>query len=347
MLSCLNCGAVFAPRPRKANRFCSLPCYHKHGRGKKRKPRVRQVPCFTCGAEHTPTRSKKRDGTPVDRHFCSRACYLAEHKRRVDWKCAGCGTTERLSPSTAKKKYCSLDCRVRTLRPTPTNCLACGVWFTAIKAHYDKAVVRFSGDSNRKVCSDHCVREWHRKNPERKKKISAAFRGPKHHNWKGGRTYLSNAGYRGPDWPKITERIRKRAGFECEGCGVSESDMTEALHVHHIVPFHNFERVRDANKLSNLKALCRSCHSKEESQTDATQLTLTLGANRHANRSRGRLRGERHHRAKITRLDVLNIRNRAANGESLSSIARDFPLTLTAVSRIVSGQSWAHVPMAA
>lgn len=282
MPTCENCGQPVNFHPGKANRFCSHPCYYEFGRGKKRRPRVRQVPCDTCGAPHTPTASKKRDGSPVDHHFCCRECYLVHHSRRVKWTCAGCGIVQTLPPSGAKKKYCSQICKVESNRPGPTTCINCGVLFTALKW---KSNGSFCVTSTYSTCSEECVRENFRTNEGRKRKISAAFMGAKHHNWKGGRTYLSNAGYRGPRWERTAERVRERAGRCCEDCGASEAEIGEKLHAHHIVPFHNFESVRQANRMSNLRALCRSCHTKAEFATDAAQMTLTLGENRSAKRS--------------------------------------------------------------
>lgn len=57
-----------------------------------------------------------------------------------------------------------------------------------------------------------------------------------------------------------------------------------------------------------------------------------------------RARGEGSARSKVTTEDVLAIRRRAADGEPLSEIAEDFPVSVQSVRRIVNRASWGHVP---
>jgi len=54
-------------------------------------------------------------------------------------------------------------------------------------------------------------------------------------------------------------------------------------------------------------------------------------------------RGERHGRVKLKDSDVLEIRRRAANGERISNITKDFPLDRQSIYRIVNRQSWKHI----
>jgi hypothetical protein len=53
--------------------------------------------------------------------------------------------------------------------------------------------------------------------------------------------------------------------------------------------------------------------------------------------------GERHGRSKLTENDILEIRARAASGETLVDIAKDFPMHKGGVSRIVRRKIWKHV----
>lgn len=76
-------------------------------------------------------------------------------------------------------------------------------------------------------------------------------------NWRGG-----NISYRGADWRIIKLKVLERANFKCEKCGVSNV----SLQVHHIVPFRTFKEYRTANYMSNLIAVCISCHKKMEAQ---------------------------------------------------------------------------------
>lgn len=68
--------------------------------------------------------------------------------------------------------------------------------------------------------------------------------------------------YYGPTW--LPQRIlaRKRDGFCCRMCAISESDYGKELSVHHIKPFVLFQSSEEANQLSNLLSVCEPCHRK-------------------------------------------------------------------------------------
>lgn len=53
--------------------------------------------------------------------------------------------------------------------------------------------------------------------------------------------------------------------------------------------------------------------------------------------------GERNNNSKLTDNDIREIRRRADEGESHSSIAEDFPVSRRQISRIVKGTRWAHL----
>ncbi|RXJ71674.1 HNH endonuclease [Veronia nyctiphanis] len=59
------------------------------------------------------------------------------------------------------------------------------------------------------------------------------------------------------DWTKVSSSYRVEKGFSCEQCGVNLRSHRTMLHVHHI------NGVKSDNSLSNLKALCIDCHSKQ------------------------------------------------------------------------------------
>ena len=74
----------------------------------------------------------------------------------------------------------------------------------------------------------------------------------------------------GPNWPEQREKARARDGFRCTLCGVPESSNRQH-DVHHIRPFRAFGYIPGknthyllANRLENLRTLCRSCHRKVE-----------------------------------------------------------------------------------
>ena len=54
-------------------------------------------------------------------------------------------------------------------------------------------------------------------------------------------------------------------------------------------------------------------------------------------------RGETHRDSKLQTKDVVEIRKRRVGGESLSDIAKDFPVDWTYISRICLRKRWAHV----
>ena len=72
--------------------------------------------------------------------------------------------------------------------------------------------------------------------------------------------------YRGGNWEVQATRARERDGFRCEVCGITEAALKRQLDVHHVVPFRLFESAADANRLSNLISVCRSCHRRLEEE---------------------------------------------------------------------------------
>jgi len=90
----------------------------------------------------------------------------------------------------------------------------------------------------------------YKRNDEFKLKISKAFSGENHPNWKGGRK-----DYRGSDWRLTREETKNRDNFTCQFCGSHDN-----LVVHHIVAYE----ICKSNDLDNLITLCRSCHYKLE-----------------------------------------------------------------------------------
>jgi hypothetical protein len=72
----------------------------------------------------------------------------------------------------------------------------------------------------------------------------------------------------GPNWPQQRERALDRDDHECQDCGRTDAEHREqdsgGLHVHHVTKLREFEDTSEANRLSNLVTLCRSCHSDRE-----------------------------------------------------------------------------------
>ncbi len=61
------------------------------------------------------------------------------------------------------------------------------------------------------------------------------------------------------DWPRISRQYKEQRGWRCEQCEVELSDSRHRslLHVHHM------NGRSEDNNHSNLRALCRLCHSKQ------------------------------------------------------------------------------------
>lgn len=163
------------------------------------------------------------------------------------------------------------------------KCLHCGATFSAIKLNRQRQ--RFVSVNGVKTCSDRCLREFFRTDEQRKEKIGRAFTGERHPNWQGGKSYQSNPGYRGPGWGRIAAAVRRRARGRCEDCGAVPR---RELDVHHIEPFFNFTNARDANRPSNLIALCPSCHCRREHTTGNRQMVMAFVAGPSVGRGRKR-----------------------------------------------------------
>lgn len=59
-----------------------------------------------------------------------------------------------------------------------------------------------------------------------------------------------------PNWPEIARRIKDRANWRCEGCGVPHGAPPNVLTTHHI------DYNPQNNEDDNLIALCQRCHLK-------------------------------------------------------------------------------------
>ena len=59
-----------------------------------------------------------------------------------------------------------------------------------------------------------------------------------------------------PDWKYISWKIKDRAGWKCEGCGVIHGPCPRVLTTHHI----DFNPQNSSD--DNLIALCQRCHLK-------------------------------------------------------------------------------------
>jgi 5-methylcytosine-specific restriction endonuclease McrA len=75
----------------------------------------------------------------------------------------------------------------------------------------------------------------------------------------------------GPGWKNTRARVRQR-DKTCRVCAKTPEQNGQALHVHHLVPY----RFGGTNQMSNLIALCDSCHHVVEAVMTSTLSAIPL-----------------------------------------------------------------------
>lgn len=232
--------------------------------------------CAGCGASYSLKPNSK---------YCSRAC-MARSLRPGHMQCPGCGisfTPVRIHSrngryctaySAAFVPFCMSDCEGKRAVQAGISCKWCEALFTPIR--WDNASHGFYISSTKTTCSDECSHKAYPYTDERRKAQSERYSLGGHPNWQGG---SHKAGFRGHDWLAIAESVREKAGRCCERCAKSEADNGRRLDVNHKTPFHQSKNKLQANKLSNLEALCRSCHQKTDwiwRRDNAVQFSLSF-----------------------------------------------------------------------
>jgi len=110
--------------------------------------------------------------------YCSRECYNNRPLKRITKTCRNCGKTFKVPPSRAKRKYCSVTCRLKHHQYT-FKCKQCGKEKTV-----GVSQKKYGGA---KFCSKSCSTKYHtktthnalrekRKNPEYEKKYREAMK---------------------------------------------------------------------------------------------------------------------------------------------------------------------------
>ena len=163
---------------------------------------------------------------------------MPNHRNRKDMTCQQCGKILSLPASTsARRMYCSKQCwATHTKEMNMFTCEFCGARFHRARA----AVAR----TKHTFCGAPCSRAYalnHRVLPDP----------------------LRRQGWRGPSWKIQSAWARVRDGNHCVRCGAGPENPAYKMAVHHIKWFYSFPTPDEANALSNLETLCRSCHSKE------------------------------------------------------------------------------------
>lgn len=242
--------------------------------------------CAQCGAKFT-------DPKHPHRKYCSRKCVIASQTKRARKTCPGCGIVfDQHSP---KQKYCTPECAYQH-RPRPRDeakrstftCQWCGKEFdewtyrqpsfcsNQCRSEYGARQPRPSArrpesfvtlkceicgkpytvhkaqteGRNSRYCSNEC----------RYAGIALKQQGSGNPNYRGG-----TIRHRGTNWEAQKRRALKRDGHRCQICHKKLGRKPWDYGIHHIKPYREFGgNYIEANRLSNLITLCRSCHAKVE-----------------------------------------------------------------------------------
>lgn len=205
--------------------------------------------CLHCGKTVT---------TPyANRSFCSRSCFHA-HKR-VQKTCVICGSPFEVGAYHADE---IVTCRSQECKKAIYHKRAVGRNLSeAAKARIGKAnsKPRIEVDCTCGCGEKVSIPGWR----QRKNKTNVFFvdqahmftwlQGENHWNYRGGNVYY------GDGWNKVAQSVRERDKV-CQECGKTPEGNGRGLDVHHIIPV----RISRDNSMSNLVALCISCHQKHQ-----------------------------------------------------------------------------------
>jgi len=254
-VQCPTCGEWFSKQ--------GIGCHH----GQKHDEKLRVLKeCEQCGDHFEQTAPYYIDNV---KRFCGHECYgdhrseniVGEdnplYKEKSVLECKQCGEEYEVWPALEEEsKFCGKECHDKyqtgraqkdKLDTIEVECDVCG-----------ESVMRYpSTKSETTICSEKCMSEW-----------ASKKKGEDNPAWKGG-----YEDYYGDNWIEQRRKIRQRDNYRCQSCGIHEDEYGQELSVHHITPVREFEQVEQANELSNLVSLCRSCHSKWEGIPVAPRLT--------------------------------------------------------------------------
>jgi len=220
---CAHCRIEPVHDGHPSRKYCSLACAYADRR-------FRQRPkCPVCEVPIS-----------YESKTCRRHIHSLERQSR-ERECVGCGKRFSPYPSTIGRsgiRFCSRRCRVDSgYRPAmlDVSCYYCGAQFKRTRAAIAREIHTF--------CSKTCA--WNYNS------------GPRNRGWRGG-----IRGWRGMGWERARKAARQRDKV-CRLCGKTPKENCQRLSVDHIVPYSTFDDPEQANDLSNLVSLCRSCHAKK------------------------------------------------------------------------------------
>lgn len=204
--------------------------------------------CKGCSAEFYDTDAK--------RDYCD-DCNPNAGENNGNWKgaketteCDRCDDEFSYYPSDKEGIYCP-EC-IGTAEELPklgidryaervtVECDQCEKDVEVLRSRTERETVRF--------CDRECRDEW----------LSENYCGEKHHSWKGGDVKY------GGRWWEVRQLARERDNYTCQNCGVTEAELDQNPHVHHVEPIREFENPQNAHTLDNVVTLCPSCHHRIE-----------------------------------------------------------------------------------
>jgi len=193
--------------------------------------------CKECGGEFEVHIAWLRKETKTGK-FCSKKCKHKHGRSTVECDVCGDKFTKQKHRST---RFCSRECAYEGIHDADTQeCVICGDEYrTGGPAKADSRV----------TCSRECHSEW----------LTGRYTGEDNWSWKGG-----YENYYGDNWTEQRQKARERDNFECQACGMDESDYPRELSVHHITPVRKYDQPEDANELDNLITMCEQCHGRWE-----------------------------------------------------------------------------------
>lgn len=221
-----------------------------------------QVQCDNCGESiwKSPYIAK------INKHnFCDRQCFY-EWKRKNPqtsplWRggkakstCDNCGKPIEFTPCLLKEfkhHFCNKECYDEWQRQNTPSGADHPRWTHIIVhcAHCNAPLERKPSKVamyKNQFCNQECRGRWQSKN----------HTGANNSAWRGG-----YEPYYGPNWREQRRLARKRDNYTCQLCGLKEYEHATELHVHHIIPFSDFDGDwESANELDNLITFCQVCH---------------------------------------------------------------------------------------
>lgn len=210
--------------------------------------------------------------SPKRRAECAKALY---DKQLVEMPCVDCGRVQKRNPALYRNGQVPRcpSCKTKALHraklagdhigaTVERSCVVCHATVVRSQAYLTRIKAT--------TCSAACLGVARRTGLVR----VGRRRGADHPNWKG-----HAAVYYGADWRKQSAAARQRDNDTCRDCGTTRAEHKRALDVHHIVRFLDFASHVDANNLSNLITLCRTCHRRadvaqhKEKRADGVELS--------------------------------------------------------------------------